>query len=203
MSLCPGGRILKGSEAGRAMRHSMLLLFGGMLALQGCGPNWQPSWNTSPNAAIPRVESLTLRRVTGGDGSAEALRTDTLDYEAMRAPAAPPAPMTPDDALRLPPPPAPRSSSSTPPPQASVPPRAVLPTAAAPTPIPTVPAQRVEGSVIPATPGQPAGVVAAGSGRTQVFNQPGTAGGGIAVQDGGTTTIIGPGGRITSVPSTR
>jgi hypothetical protein len=109
--------------------------------------------------------------------------------------------MTPDDALRLPPPP--RSSSSTPPPQASVPPRAVLPTAAAPTPIPTVPAQRVEGSVIPATPGQPAGVVAAGSGRTQVFNQPGTAGGGIAVQDGGTTTIIGPGGRITSVPTPR
>jgi hypothetical protein len=109
--------------------------------------------------------------------------------------------MTPDDALRLPPPL--RSSSSTPPPQASVPPRAVLPTAAAPTPIPTVPAQRVEGSVIPATPGQPAGVVATGNGRTQVFNQPGTAGGGIAVQDGGTTTIIGPGGRITSVPTPR
>jgi len=86
---------------------------------------------------------------------------------------------------------------------ASVPPRAVLPTAAAPTPIPTVPNQRVEGSVVPATPGQPAGIVAGGNDRTQVFNQPGTAGGGIAVRDGGTTTIIGPGGRITSVPTPR
>ena len=186
------------------MRHSVLLLLGGMLALQGCGPNWQPSWNTSGNAAIPSVDSLTLRRVTGADGSAEVLRTDNLDYESMRAPATPPTQMTPDDALRLPPPPPPpRTSSSTPPPVASVPPRAVLPTAAAPTPIPTVPNQRVEGSVVPATPGQPAGIVAGGNDRTQVFNQPGTAGGGIAVRDGGTTTIIGPGGRITSVPTPR
>ena len=186
------------------MRHSVLLLLGGMLALQGCGPNWQPSWNTSRNAAIPSVDSLTLRRVTGADGSAEVLRTDSLDYESMRAPATPPTQMTPDDALRLPPPPPPpRTSSSTPPPVASVPPRAVLPTAAAPTPIPTVPTQRVEGSVVPATPGQPAGIVAGGNDRTQVFNQPGTAGGGIAVRDGGTTTIIGPGGRITSVPTPR
>ena len=42
-----------------------------------------------------------------------------------------------------------------------------------------------------------------GNDRTQVFNQPGTAGGGIAVRDGATTTIIGPGGRITSVPAQR
>jgi hypothetical protein len=175
-----------------------------MLALQGCGPNWQPSWNTSGNAAIPSADSLTLRRVTGGDTTTEVLRTESLDYEAMRAPATPPAPMTPDDALRLPPPPPPpRTSSSTPPPAASVPPRAVIPTAAAPTPIPSAPAQRLEGAVIPATPGQPAGIVAGGNDRTQVFNQPGTAGGGIAVRDGGTTTIIGPGGRITSVPTQR
>ena len=62
------------------MRHSMLFLLGGMLALQGCGPNWQPSWNTNSQAALPAMDSLTLRRVTGGDGSAEVLRTDNLDY---------------------------------------------------------------------------------------------------------------------------
>jgi hypothetical protein len=67
----------------------------------------------------------------------------------------------------------------------------------------TPPSPRVEGTVIPATPGQPGGIVAGGNDRIQVFNQPGTAGGGIAVRDGGTTTIIGPGGRITSVPATR
>jgi len=185
------------------MRHSMLLL-GGVLVLQGCGPNWQPSWNTSRNAAIPSMDSLTLRRVTSGDTSAEVLRTENLDYAAMRAPATPPAPMTPEDALRLPPPPAPpRSSSSTPPPMASVPPRAPSPPATTPSAMPAPPPARVEGSVIPATPGQPAGIVAGGNDRTQVFNQPGTAGGGIAVRDGGTTTIIGPGGRITSVPAQR
>ena len=185
------------------MRHSVLLL-GAMLALQGCGPNWQPSWNTSRNAAIPSVDSLTLRRVTSGDTSAEVLRTENLDYAAMRAPAAPPAPMTPDDALRLPPPPPPpRTSSSTPPPMASVPPRAPSPPATTPSAMPSPPPARVEGSVIPGAGGQPAGIVAGGNDRTQVFNQPGTAGGGIAVRDGGTTTIIGPGGRITSVPTPR
>lgn len=188
------------------MRHSMLFLLGGMLALQGCGPNWQPSWNTNSQAALPAMDSLTLRRVTGGDGSAEALRTDNLDYAAMRANLVAPAPMTPDDAMRLPstpPPSPPRSSSSTPPPMASVPPRTPAPPATRPTPMPAPPPQRVEGTVIPATPGQPAGIVAGGNERMQVFNQPGTAGGGIAVQDGGTTTIIGPGGRITSVPAQR
>lgn len=191
-------------EAGKAMRHSMLLLFGGMLALQGCAPNWQPSWNTSGNAAIPSVDSLTLRRVTSGDTSAEVLRTENLDYAAMRAPATPTTQMTPDDALRLPPPPPPpRTSSSTPPPMASVPPRAPSPPATTPSAMPSPPPARVEGTVIPATPGQPPGIVAGGNDRTQVFNQPGTAGGGIAVRDGGTTTIIGPGGRITSVPTQR
>ncbi|MCZ8277544.1 MAG: hypothetical protein O9313_04330 [Acetobacteraceae bacterium] len=189
------------------MRHSMLLL-GGMLALQGCAPNWQPSWNTSRNAAIPTVDSLTLRRVTVGDTNAEVLRTENLDYEAMRAPATPPTQMTPDDALRLPPPPppprvTPRASSSTPPPVASVPPRAPSPPAATPSAMPSPPPARVEGTVIPGAPGQPPGIVAGGNDRTQVFNQPGTAGGGIAVRDGGTTTIIGPGGRITSVPTPR
>jgi hypothetical protein len=199
----PGQRILNNEGAGKAMRHSVLLL-GAMLALQGCGPNWQPSWNTSGNAAIPSVDSLTLRRVTSGDTSAEVLRTENLDYAAMRAPAAPPAPMMPDDALRLPPPPPPpRTSSSTPPPMASVPPRAPSPPAATPSAMPSPPPARVEGSVIPGAPGQPAGIMAGGNDRTQVFNQPGTAGGGIAVRDGGTTTIIGPGGRITSVPTPR
>lgn len=203
MSLNPGQRILNEEEAGKAMRHTVLLL-GAMLALQGCGPNWQPSWNTSGNAAIPSVDSLTVRRVTAGDTTTEVLRTENLDYAAMRAPATPTTQMTPDDALRLPPPPPPpRISSSTPPPVASVPPRAPSPPAATPSAVPAPLPARVEGSVIPGTPGQPAGIVAGGNDRVQVFNQPGTAGGGIAVRDGGTTTIIGPGGRITSVPTQR
>lgn len=185
------------------MRHSVLLLFGGMLMLQGCVPNWQPSWNTSGSAALPKVDSLTVRRVTTGDTTAEVLGTESLDYEAMRAPATPTTQMTPDDAMRLPPPPPPRTSSSTPPPMASVPPRAPSPPATAPSAMPASPPARVEGTVVPGAPGQPAGIVAGGNDRVQVFNQPGTAGGGIAVRDGGTTTIIGPGGRITSVPTQR
>jgi hypothetical protein len=191
-------------EAGKAMRYSMLLLFGGMLALQGCAPNWQPSWNTSGNAAVPTVDSLTLRRVTTGDTAVEVLRTENLDYAAMRAPATPTTQMTPDDAMRLPPPPPPpRTSSSTPPPMASVPPRAPSPPATTPSAMPAAPPARVEGTIVPGAPGQPAGIVAGGNDRVQVFNQPGTAGGGIAVRDGGSTTIIGPGGRITSVPTQR
>ncbi len=186
------------------MRYSMLLLFGGMLALQGCAPNWQPSWNTSGNAAVPTVDSLTLRRVTTGDTAVEVLRTENLDYAAMRAPATPTTQMTPDDAMRLPPPPPPpRTSSSTPPPMASVPPRAPSPPATTPSAMPAAPPARVEGTIVPGAPGQPAGIVAGGNDRVQVFNQPGTAGGGIAVRDGGSTTIIGPGGRITSVPTQR
>ena len=85
------------------MRHFMLL-FGGMLALQGCAPNWQPSWNTSGNAAIPQMDSLTVRRVTSGDTTEEVLRTETLDYGAMRALTTPATQMTLEDAMRLPPP---------------------------------------------------------------------------------------------------
>ena len=185
------------------MRHFMLL-FGGMLALQGCAPNWQPSWNTSGNAAIPQMDSLTVRRVTSGDTTEEVLRTETLDYGAMRALTTPATQMTLEDAMRLPPPaPPPRTSSSTPPPMASVPPRAPSPPAATPSAMSAPPSARVEGSVIPATPGQPGGIVAGGNDRVQVFNPPGTAGGGIAVREGGTTTRIGPGGRITSVPTPR
>ena len=186
------------------MRHSMLLLFGGMLALQGCGQNWQPSWNTSGNAAIPQMDSLTVRRVTSGDTTEEVLRTETLDYAAMRTLATPATQMTLEDAMRLPPPaPTPPTSSSSPPPMVSVPPRAPSPSAATPSAMPAPALARVEGSVIPATPGQQGGIIAGGNDRVQVFNPPGTAGGGIAVRDGGSTTIIGPGGRITSVPTPR
>ena len=74
MSLSPGQRILRNDGAGKAMRHFMLL-FGAMLALQGCAPNWQPSWNTSGNAAIPQMDSLTVRRVTSGDTTEEVQGT--------------------------------------------------------------------------------------------------------------------------------
>jgi hypothetical protein len=51
-------------------------------------------------------------------------------------------------------------------------------------------------------PGEPAGTLS-GTGRIQTFTQPGNPGGGVAIQDGGTTTIIQPGGRVTTVPTPR
>jgi hypothetical protein len=51
-------------------------------------------------------------------------------------------------------------------------------------------------------PGEPSGVIS-GSGRIQTFTQPGNPAGGVAIQDGGTTTIIQPGGRVTTVPTPR
>ena len=46
-------------------------------------------------------------------------------------------------------------------------------------------------------------IVTGGSGRVQGIVQPGNPAGGVAIQDGGTTTIIQPGGRVTTVPTPR
>lgn len=190
------------------MRQAGFVVMGlAIFGLQGCGPDWQPSWNVNPHAALPPQESLTVRRVTGGDGAAPVLQTETMRFrvETSTPPAAPNSPgavlqgvpNAQPDAV-----PSPRGSS-TPPPSASVPPRASAPAAPAPAPSAAPPPARVEGRVIQTGPGQAPGIVAGGNDRVQVFNQPGTAGGGIAMQDGGTTTVISPGGRITQVPATR
>ena len=189
------------------MRQAGFIFLGlAVMGLQGCAPDWEPSWNTNPHAAVPAQDSLTVRRVTGGDGTAPALQTETMRFRVETS-TPPAAPGSPDAALQGVPNYRPDAvampGSSTPPPAASVPPPAPSPAAMAPAASPSPPPRRVEGQVIQTGPGQTPGIVAGGNDRVQVFNQPGTAGGGIAMQDGGTTTIIGPGGRITQVPSTR
>lgn len=188
--------------------------------LAGCGPDWQPSWNLSSTPAVPG-DGLTVQRVVGEDPEFQPVRSQ--DIEQLRQtigslltsrpsnPDAPPVlpfnPTTgepPAATPTPPPPPAPRATrgSSTPPPVASVPPRSEpppRPSVAAPDrPDPT----RVEGRVLD-IPGQPSAVVTGGTGRVQSIVQPGYPAGGVAIQDGGTTTVIQPGGRVTTVPTPR
>ena len=204
--------------AGAAM---LALLAPGITA---CGPDWQPSWNTSSRPVVTG-DSLTIRRVTGEDPEFEPLRREDPDQLRLHAgalrstrPASPEAAMESvpeyrpvprrDLERQLTPPrdaepvPAPRSGSSTPPPVASVPPRATLPPRP---PVATQDPDRREGEAgrIVTIPGQPPAVTTGGTGRVQSIVQPGNPAGGVAIQDGGTTTIIQPGGRVTTVPTPR
>lgn len=203
------------------------------LALAGCGPDWEPSWNVSSSPAVPG-DSLTIQRVTGGDPEFVTLRSESVaqlresasallssrpsspeaalaaipSYAPVERPGMAAAVAPPSDgatrcrgdgcADRIRPP----SGSSTPPsivapiapperPRVSAP----LPPVVAPPPTPS-PARVVT------VPGQPPGVVS-GTGRIQTFTQPGNPAGGVAIQDGGNTTIIQPGGRVTTVPTPR
>jgi hypothetical protein len=189
--------------------------------LVGCGPDWQPSWNTASRPVVTG-DSLTLMRVTGQDPEFEPLRSEDpaqlrLSAGALRStrPTSPEAALesvpdyrpvprpdidrrTAPDATTV----APRAGSSTPPPVASVPPRAAPP-ARPPASAATVdPPEREEGRVV-AIPGQPPAVVTGGTGRVQSLVQPGNPAGGVAIRDGGTTTVIQPGGRVTTVPTPR
>lgn len=203
------------------------------LALTGCGPDWQPSWNTSSRPIVPG-DSLTMQRVTGQDPEFVPLRSEDpaqlrLSAGALRT-APPPTPeaaiqsvpeyrpvprpdierrTAPEAAPRTgsatPSPPAtqpPRAGSSTPPPVASVPPRATIPTRQPAVSPATEPPERRDDRVI-AIPGQPPAVTTDSAGRVQSVVQPGNPAGGVAIRDGGTTTVIQPGGRVTTVPTTR
>lgn len=212
------------------MRGRGLSRFGGLsalmvLGLAACAPDWEPSWNTSSRPQ-PVGDSLTIRRVMGEDPAVETLRvaTDTPgmppempratlanpDQALQNIPSYQPVPRpdlqgqaTPPATPDAPPPqrpqrPARGSSSPPPPPLAEQPvPR---PGVATPQPVLPPPERPVEGTVLN-IPGQPPGVVTGGTPRVQTFNQPGTAGGGVAIRDGGLTTIIGPDGRVTTVPT--
>jgi len=189
-------------------------------ALAGCGPDWQPSWNTSSRPVVPG-DSLTMLRVTGQDPEFETLRSEDpaqlrLSAGALRsaAPTSPEAAVQsvpdfrpvprPDIERRTAPdapPVAPRAGSSTPPPVASVPPRATVPDRPA-APPPPEPPERREDRVI-SIPGQPPALATDNAGRVQSVIQPGNPAGGVAIRDGGTTTVIQPGGRVTTVPTTR
>ncbi len=189
------------------------------LALGACGPDPGPSWNISSRPAV-EGDSLTVQRVTGGDPeftrltseSAEQLRLSVGLLTSSR-PTSPEAAMAsvpdyrpvPRPGIDAPaePPPRPRTGSSTPPSVLAPMPEPERPRVSAPLP----PVRPAEPPVNDATrtvtvPGQPPGTVS-GTGRIQTFTQPGNPAGGVAIQDGGTTTIIQPGGRVTTVPTPR
>ncbi|WP_376093534.1 hypothetical protein ACE7GA_25695 [Roseomonas sp. CCTCC AB2023176] len=64
---------------------------------------------------------------------------------------------------------------------------------------PAIPPSRgVEGRVLP-IPGGPPGIVSSGNDRIQTYTQPGV-GTGTAINNGNTTTLIGPNGQVTVVP---
>ncbi|WP_219764881.1 hypothetical protein [Roseomonas alba] len=183
--------------------------------LAGCGPDWQPSWNMSSNPAV-EGDSLTVMRVTGQDAQFTPLQSEHLPElrQAVtaalnRAPESPTAAMEGIPEYR--PVPRPdldavtrrRPGSSTPPDAIAVPDRAPTPAPARAVPPVLPPAtQRVEGTQVQ-IPGQPPGTVTGGTDRVQTFSQPGSAAGGVAVRDGGTTTVIQPGGRVTTIPTPR
>lgn len=196
-----------------------------LLALAGCGPDWQPSWDMSSRPVVTG-DSLTIRRVTGEEPAFEPLRSEGIEQLRLSAgalqsarPASPEAAVThvPDyrpvprpevDAQTTPPGASQPSSgtrrvgSSTPPPSASVPPPVQVPAPRRAAPPVPEPPEREEPRVV-TIPGQPPAVTTGGTGRVQGIVQPGNPAGGVAIQDGGTTTIIQPGGRVTTVPTPR
>jgi hypothetical protein len=215
-----------------AERNPMRRAFsGGMLALglalAGCGPDWQPSFDVSSRPR-PVGESLTISRVTGQEAEFAPLRSE--DPQQLRLSAGllqGSRPQTPEAALlsvpeyrpvlrpgidtpATPPTPPARSEAPPAPPRGSSTPPALL---AAPPPAerqrepqarpqrPPAPPPSSAGRVV-TVPGEPSGVVTSG-GRVQSYTQPGNPAGGIAIQDGGNTTIIQPGGRVTTVPTPR
>jgi hypothetical protein len=220
-----GGIILQTMMAGRtAMRRAMAGgTLGLALALAGCGPDWQPSWDVSSRPAV-QGDSLTIQRVTGGDPAFTVLRSEdpaqlrqTASALISTRPNSPEAAMTaiPSyapvarpgiDAAAAPPaeppPPRPRTGSSTPPQIVApiTPPERQR--ASAPLPPVTAPAPPPAPARVVTVPGEPPGVVS-GTGRIQTYTQPGNPAGGVAIQDGGNTTIIQPGGRVTTVPTPR
>ncbi|WP_347546811.1 hypothetical protein [Roseomonas sp. CAU 1739] len=196
---------------GRASRGGVLLT---LAVLAGCGPDWQPSWNMSSTPAV-EGDSLTIARVTGQEPEFTPLQSESM-VELRQAvgtllnspPRGPDAAMTSVPEYR--PVPRPDIDAQTRRPGSSTPPD-VLATPSPPPPrpparavAPTLPpdAARVEGVPV-IVPGQPAGTTTGGTDRVQTFNQPNSAGGGVVVRDGGTTTVIQPGGRVTTIPTPR
>jgi hypothetical protein len=200
----------------RASRSGVLLVATLLAAtsLAGCGPDWQPSWNMASNPVV-EGDSLTIRRVTGEDVEFTPLESEpmpdvrravgTLLDGAPRGPQATlstvpeynPVPRPNIDAQTR------RPGSSTPPAVLATPAPAAAPAPARPVP-PTLPPdrERVEGRQFQ-LPGLAPATATGGTDRVQTLSQPNTAGGGVAVRDGGTTTVIQPGGRVTTIPTPR
>ena len=204
----------------RAMAGGTL---GVALAPPGCGPGPRASWK---RVGPPRGgrDSLALQRGAGGDPdfaplasedparlrettsallssrptSPEAAMRGIPDYAPVARPAVDAAAAAPAAS-----PPRARTGSSTPPSVLTPQPPAERARVSAPLPPvrePEPPAREATRAVT--VPGQPPGMVS-GTGRIQTYTQPGNPAGGVAIQDGGNTTIIQPGGRVTTVPTPR
>ncbi|MBR0674190.1 hypothetical protein, partial [Neoroseomonas soli] len=55
-----------------------------LLALAGCGPDWQPSWNMA-SRPIVAGDSLTIRRVTGEEPEFQTLRSESVEQLRLSA----------------------------------------------------------------------------------------------------------------------
>lgn len=176
------------------------------LLLGGCHPSWGPSWNRTSQPAAPG-DSLTVRRVMGQDPDAPPLREEAGRWarrERPRATLADPDAVVPGarpDSEA--PPPRMRGSSLDPAGLPGVAPIATAAPARAEAPLLPAGAARREGTVIAMPGGQPA-VVTGGTPYYQTYQQANAAGGGVIIPQGnGMGTVIGPDGRVTSVPMPR
>jgi len=185
-----------------------------LMLLAGCSdPSWGPSWNMSSRPAAPG-DSVTIQRVMGQDPDVPPLTTETGRWASRESPRATLA--NPEQAMQgvpsyepvrrpevdrsLPPP---RRGSSGPADLPGVEPIPVAPPARAPRVTPNQNPPRVEGTVVP-IPGQSPGVVTGGTPYYQTYQQPNTAGGGVIIPQGnGMGTVIGPDGRVMTVPMPR
>ena len=173
-------------------------------SLTGTYTRFGPQWG-GMRPAMP-TESLTVQRIRGRAEVPETLRPEPGDVwpgeEAPRATLA-----NPEEALRgirpVDEPRRPRGSGGFENAPGAAPP-VVSPIFEAPTPPPR--ANRTDGAtapgqVFPATQGSSPTVGTGGSGRVQSTVSPD--GSGIAIRDGATTTLIGPGGNVQQVPTPR
>ena len=205
-----------------ALMARMRAVFAGMLvlALGACStPSWGPSWNQSSSVRGP-ADSLTVRRVMGGDPTAEPLRGEDARWLVRERPRATLG--DPDQAMRDVPryEPVPRPDIERGLRQEPTPLRGRRGSSSAPAlprveAMPTTPplrpeaprftsgTPRLEGQSVP-IPGQSPGVVVGGTDRYQVLQQAGSTGTGLMIPQGnGTALIIGPDGRTTTVPMPR
>lgn len=122
------------------------------------------------------------------------------EYEPA-GPRAVPSDPSATPAPRPPRPPSGRVGSSSPPPDPLLQPELPRGTAALPppAPLPERPPARTDGRVIQ-TPGGPV-VTTGGTDRVQSFTQPGVGGTGTAVNQGNSTILLSPDGRVQTVPN--
>ena len=164
------------------------------------GPNWGGMRPTAPS------DSLTVQRIRGGASPQETLRPEPGDVWPREA--GPRATLAnPEEALRgVPPagsePPRRRGSAAAFDPAPGAAPAVISPIFDAPAPPPRAnrtDGARDSGQVFQTREGPVIGI--GGSGNVQSTISP--QGSGLAIREGATTTLIGPGGNVQQVPTPR